>query len=235
MLFRPLLPASVRSAEMPPAEADPQRLYPEELRHIQRAVEKRRREFAAGRILAREALASAGIAEDLRLRALLVDDDRTPRWPEGVVGSITHCGSLCAVAIARSSDCAGLGLDVEPAQPLKSELLPQIVRPEEFERVDALPDGVRALGGIAAFAMKEALYKAIYPIRRRFLDFRDVEIVRVDCASEAAQASADWRGEFEAIVHVEDARLPEHPRIAGRFRIAHGHVAAAVVLPASSV
>ncbi|MBP6750427.1 MAG: 4'-phosphopantetheinyl transferase superfamily protein [Xanthomonadaceae bacterium] len=233
MLFRPLLPESVRLAEMPPAEADPAHLYPEELRHIERAVEKRRREFAAGRLLAREALASAGIADDLRLRALLPEPDRSPRWPEGVVGSITHCASLCAVAVAHAQDCAGLGLDVEPAQPLKSELLPQIVRPEEFERFDALPDAVRALGGIAAFAMKEALYKAIYPIRRRFLEFHDVEILRVGGASDIAHAATDWRGEFEAIVRVEDARLTQHPRIVGRVRIAHGHVAAAVFLPAA--
>lgn len=218
---------------MPPAEADPTRLYPEEWRHIERAVEKRRREFAAGRLLAREALASVGIDDDLRLRALLPQPDRSPCWPEGVVGSITHCASLCAVAVARAQDCAGLGLDVEPAQPLKSELLPQIVRPEEFERFDALPDAVRALGGIAAFAMKEALYKAIYPIRRRFLEFHDVEVLRVETASDGADPASDWRGEFETFVRVEDARLPEHPRMVGRIRIAQGHVAAAVVLPPS--
>jgi 4'-phosphopantetheinyl transferase EntD len=230
MLFRPLLPDAVRLAEMSPADADPARLLPAEGLLVERAVEKRRREFAAGRILARDVFASMRLSVAQISGPLSSDADRVPIWPEGVVGSITHCQSLCATAAAFATDSAGIGLDVEPARPLTDELRPMIVHDREFALFDRLPAEVRPLGGVLAFAMKEAVYKAIYPIRRRFLEFRDVEIVRHEIRATSSN-SDDLQGEFEIEVLRTDAVLPEHPSISGRYRIANGHVAAAVVLP----
>lgn len=240
MLFRPLLPSTVLLAEMAPADADPARLLSAEALSIQRAVEKRRREFAAGRILARDVFARIAHIDTCDAMPLLNDPDRVPIWPTGVVGSITHCHSLCAVAAATAIHSAGIGLDVEPAQALKDELVPYIVRASEHMRFEVLPIDARALGPILVFTMKEAVYKAIYPIRRRFLDFQEVEIVRLSIASEAAtvvdarddESKNDaWRGEFEADVLVADAAPPGLARIAGRYRIVDGYIAAAVVLP----
>jgi 4'-phosphopantetheinyl transferase EntD len=214
MLFRPLLPDMVRLAEMPPSAADPARLHPEELRQIERAVDKRRREFAAGRQLAHTVLGEAGAP----IEALLPDADRVPRWPAGIVGSITHCNSLCAVAVASAAHTAAIGLDVEPALPMSEDLLPQIVREVERARLDALPAELRPLGGILTFSIKEAVYKAIYPECRVFLDFQQVEI-----AFEGTDG-------FIAEVLVPCASPPGRGRIHGRFRVADGHVACAVVL-----
>ena len=215
MLFRPLLPNIVLLAEMPPDRADPAHLHSDEYRLIERAVQKRQREFAAGRLLARALLGELNLA----VPAVLSDADRVPVWPEGVVGSITHCASLCAVAMADAAVSAGIGIDVEPASPMNHELLPQVLRPIERERLSALPPSLQPMGGILVFSIKEAVYKAIYPRRRVFLDFQQVEIA--------------FEGEdgFVAEVLVPGAGLPEFPRIRGRYRIARGHVAAAVVLP----
>ncbi len=222
-LFRPLLPATVRLAEMAPAAADPARLHRDEQAQIARAVDKRRREFAAGRQLAHAVLAEAGIA----IERLLPDADRVPCWPAGIVGSITHCESLCAVAVASGVDSAGLGLDVEPALPIDDALLPQILRDAERPRLDALPMALRPLGGRLVFSVKEAVYKAIYPRQRVFLDFHQVEI-----AFEGEDGS-DGAGEgaFVAEVLVAHAAPPGQARIRGRFRVADGHIAAAVMLP----
>jgi 4'-phosphopantetheinyl transferase EntD len=198
---------------------------------------------------------------------LLNDADRVPMWPAGVVGSITHCRSLCAVALAPANACGGLGLDVEPAVALKDELRPMILRAGDQALLDALPSPAHALGGILGFTIKEAVYKAIYPTRRRFLEFHDVEIVQlaadwsaVDKALVLESASdrvlpgnaradsrvadlrgadlqgtdlqgTDLQGTFEAQVLIVEAAPLGQTRIAGRFRIAEGHVAAAVVLP----
>lgn len=214
MLFRPLLPPTVLLAEMPPAQADPALLHAEELRRIERAVDKRRREFAAGRLLAHGLLEAVGAPRS----PLLPDADRVPSWPQGVVGSITHCQSLCAVAVAPAAQWSGLGLDVEPAAPMDEALLPMILRDAERARIAALPDAIRPLGGILAFSIKEAVYKAIYPQCRVFLDFQQVELA--------------FEGEdgFVADVLVAGAHPPGHPRIRGRFRVAEGHVASAVLL-----
>ena len=79
-LFRPLLPDTVRLAEMPPDRADPAALPVDELRQIERAVPKRRLEFAAGRQLARRLLIEIGHDVD----AMPSDADRVPRWPQAV-------------------------------------------------------------------------------------------------------------------------------------------------------
>lgn len=215
MLFRPLLPDNVLVAEMPPAQADPAFLHAEELRRIERAVDKRRREFAAGRLLAHGLLDAVGAPRS----PLLPDADRVPSWPSGVVGSITHCQSLCAVAVASASAWSGVGLDVEPAAPMDEALLPMILRHAEFARIAALPPAIRPLGGILVFSIKEAVYKAIYPQCRVFLDFRQVELA--------------FEGEdgFVAEVLVAGAHPPGQARIRGRFRVAEGHVASAVLLP----
>lgn len=171
-LFRPLLPDAVRLAEMPPDRADPAALTADELQQIARAVPMRRLEFAAGRQLARRLLDDMGQGID----ALVSDADRVPRWPPSVVGSITHCRSLCAVAVVPRALSLGIGLDVEPAKPMKPELLPMILRESELARVHAWPARWRELAGILTFSAKESLYKSIYPVHRVFLDFRDVEL-----------------------------------------------------------
>ena len=214
-LFRALLPDAVLVAEMAPADADPATLPSAERSLIDRAVEHRRREFAAGRIVARALLAQA----DAAIEALLSDGDRVPMWPRSVVGSITHCRSLCAVAVASRTVSAGIGIDVEPARPLDVGLHAMILRDAERGRIDALPADLQPLGAILVFSIKEAVYKAIYPERRQFLDFQQVEIV--------------FEGEdgFSAEVLVPEATFPGLPRISGRYRVADGHIASAVVLP----
>ncbi len=214
-LFRPLLPDDVLIAEMVPADADPSALPFPERGLIERAVEHRQQEFAAGRILARALLDRAGAGTD----ALLRDSDRVPTWPQAVVGSITHCRSLCAVAVVPRAISAGVGIDVEPARPIGEELHAMILREAERGRIDALPQALRPLGAILVFSIKEAVYKAIYPERRYFLDFQQVEIV--------------FTGDdgFVAEVLVPEASIPGLSRISGRYRVADGHIASAVLLP----
>lgn len=214
-LFRPLLPEGVLIAEMAPADADPSSLPLPERGLIERAVQHRQQEFAAGRILARGLLGHAGAQID----ALLRDADRVPTWPQAIIGSITHCRSLCAVAVAPRAISAGVGIDVEPARPISEELHAMILREAEHSRIDALPPALRPLGAILVFSIKEAVYKAIYPERRHFLDFQQVEI------------AFDGDDGFVAEVLVPEASFPGLSRISGRYRVADGHIASAVLLP----
>lgn len=224
-LFRPLLPDSVWLAEMPPDRADPTALPLDELRQIERAVPKRRLEFAAGRQLARRLLIEAGQGVD----AMPSDADRVPRWPDAVVGSITHCRSLCAVAVAQRSMFLGIGLDAEPAEPMNPDLLPQVLREPEFARLREWPQRWRDLAGILAFSAKEALYKSIYPVHRVFLDFQDVELLWSGFEPDEGGLLAT----FEGHVRVPQATFPGMTRIVGRARVAHGHVGTVVVLPSA--
>ena len=128
-LFGPL----VRTAEMDPnAAADA--LLPGEQAAIIHAVDKRRREFMAGRTCARRAMVALGE----QAAPIPQGKDRAPIWPQGVVGSITHTDTRCAVAVARVADgFCSLGLDIEPATPINPELLRIICVPEERAYLDS--------------------------------------------------------------------------------------------------
>jgi 4'-phosphopantetheinyl transferase EntD len=83
--LRKLVPADVAVIETCGQDGEPSPLYPEEAVHVERAVEKRRRDFALGRACARRALA---VLDDRPPTAILVGEERAPVWPEGIVGSI---------------------------------------------------------------------------------------------------------------------------------------------------
>jgi 4'-phosphopantetheinyl transferase EntD len=102
--------------------------------------------------------------------------DRLPVWPEGIIGSISHCHGLCAAAVARKEDILGLGLDVEPAEPLDTDLFSFILTDRERRLLKApeahpLPLWLRIL-----FSAKESTYKCLHPLTKRVLDFRDIEL-----------------------------------------------------------
>ncbi len=192
-------------------------LLPEEEAQIRRAVPRRRRDFTAGRSCAREALARLGFAE----QPLLSDADRVPRWPPGAVGSISHSGSWCGVAVARAESAAGLGLDVEGDAPLEPSLVPRICSPQELECFGRLPPPPAADWPKLAFSLKEAAYKAYFPLARTFLGFHDLEL-EVDAEAGAFAAR---------LLRADAPAAAGRRRFCGRFGAAAGFVCAGVVLP----
>ena len=132
LLFGDALPAFVRVATSDPRHADLSGLLGREREVVARAVAKRQREFAAGRVLARGLFLELGVPADFEL---LNRADRSPAWPRGVVGSITHCDTLVAVAVARAADAAGIGIDVEPAEALPEGVDRSVMSPAEHARL----------------------------------------------------------------------------------------------------
>ncbi len=171
-MIETLLPEEATTCSLT-EEVDPSELYPEEAICIASAVPKRRREFAQGRLCARRALAALGIARF----PLLSGKDRAPIWPEGVVGSLTHCGGYCAVAVARREEIPGLGIDVEAAEPLGQELVPLVCVAAELARLERSPESSRGLTAKLLFSVKESVFKCVYPITGVFLDFQDCEVM----------------------------------------------------------
>ncbi|WP_208855046.1 4'-phosphopantetheinyl transferase family protein [Rathayibacter tritici] len=171
-LFSGLLPNSVVVAESSDDEgARP--LWPEEAAVIDRAVEKRRREFATVRSLARGCLGRLGVAP----APILPDADRAPRWPAGIVGSMTHCDGMRAAAVARVGSVVGIGIDAEPDQPLPDGLLDFVSVPLERGPLAALavrrPD---VSWDRLLFSAKESVFKTWFPVTRRWLDFSDCAV-----------------------------------------------------------
>lgn len=145
-------------------------LFPEELSSLGRAVEKRRREFTTARACARQALARLGLPP----APIATGERGQPLWPAGVVGSITHCASYRACALARVEDLAGLGIDAEPHASLPEGVLGQIAHLKELPALSAL---ARAHPGVhwdrLLFCAKESIYKVWFPLTNRWLGFED--------------------------------------------------------------
>jgi 4'-phosphopantetheinyl transferase EntD len=134
------------------------------------ASEKRRLEFAAGRTLAREALALLG----QKPCAILRDGDRRPVWPSGVTGSITHCRGYCAAAMANTSDVRAVGIDAEVIRPLSSGVLGLILTRDERRIVEERRASV--VPPVVYFSAKECMIKVCGTLYRAVPDFRDITI-----------------------------------------------------------
>lgn len=172
-------------------------LLPAELPLAAAARERRRRELATGRRLARAALVSLG-EEPV---PLLPDVLRAPRWPEHVIGSITHADGLVAAAVGRvSADLRALGIDAEPDLPLPADVVPVALTAAEQARV---PDLARL-----QFSVKEAAYKAWSPWTRSTCEPLELEVLVLDAG-------------------VSKVRLPDGVVIDGRWARRHGLIVCA--------
>lgn len=210
-----LLPSSVASTE---AFADPPDayLFPEEEKAVSQSVEKRRREFTTVRHCARRSLAALGLPP----APLLSGERGAPIWPSGVVGSMTHCAGYRAAAVARDHQVRTLGIDAEPRGPLPAGVLESIALPTERDhcaeltRLDEDIPWDRLL-----FSAKESLYKAWFPVTRRWLGFEDAQLTFFP-----------QDGSFTARVLVTPPEQWRSPVVEGRWVVENNLVLTAIVL-----
>ena len=143
-------------------------LFAEERGAIERAIPKRQREFATARTYARTLLADRGLTPG----PIPSDEHRAPRWPESVVGSISHTDALVWVAVCETrSGIRGLGIDVEQRHRLPSELHDKLFVASELEAVAKGGDDFATW----LFSAKEAIYKATRPLAGAFIGFTEAE------------------------------------------------------------
>ena len=217
MLASRLLALPVQTAEMDPRAAD-EPLYPGEEAAVAGAIQKRRREYIAGRVCARRAMVALGE----RPAPVFQCADRAPIWPEGLVGSITHTDTWCAAAVARTADgVRALGLDIEPAEPIEPDLLRVICLPEERDYLAGRPAEQRGLLGRAIFSAKECAYKCQYAVSRTPLDFHAIRIY-LDPP----------RGDFLAVFQRDAGPFSSGHGLRGHLLMENGYVMTAMALTA---
>lgn len=179
-----LLPPGVVGVEAfgPPV---PVSLTPDEAAAVARAVPARRAEYAAVRGCARDALERLGAGRP----AVPSAPDRSPVWPVGVVGALTHCDGYRAAAVAHAADWRGVGIDAEPLAPLPDGVADLVMSDDErraLRRLDPAVSPDRVL-----FSAKEAVYKVWSPVVRTWLGFEDVRVELGDGTFAAHLARAD--------------------------------------------
>ncbi len=149
------------------AEGDELALLPTEMAAFAGSVLKVRRASGGARIVARTLLSRFGYAPC----AIPKSTAGMPVWPEGIVGSLAHDPKVAIAAMAAQREFQSIGVDIEPTEPLAPDLLDIVATAKERERIEDDPFRGRLL-----FSIKEAVYKAVYPLDRIFLDHHDVEV-----------------------------------------------------------
>lgn len=180
---------------------------------IQGAAPGRRREFAAGRLAAHRAQRSLG----LNAGPIAMAPDRAPIWPEGLKGSISHGGGVCAAVVTADPAIRSLGLDIEPDQALPADILDTVLVPGERAWLSAQANAGHLARAI--FCIKEAVYKAQYPLSRQIFGFDAIE-VKADLAA----------GSFQAGFLQSHSPFRSGDRLEGRFIRSEGLIAAGVCI-----
>jgi 4'-phosphopantetheinyl transferase EntD len=218
--FEELLPAGIAAAELA-GEGDAKLLLPAERKHLGAAVAKRVGEFAAGRLCARRALSQFGITDF----AVEVAEDRRPRWPDAVVGSITHTTGFSAAAVGERSQFSGIGIDAERVGSVTRELWDQVLLPDErrwLETLNAVEQGQLAT---LIFSAKEAFYKCQFELTGQWLEFSDVTLDLAGWNMGAGSFSVRALGRVKLFER-------HHSPVMGRFAFRKGLVLTAIAIPA---
>jgi enterobactin synthetase component D / holo-[acyl-carrier protein] synthase len=217
-LLSGVVPSPVASAELygDPPELTP---LPEEEPLIARSVAKRRNEFITVRYCARQALGELGLPPV----PILKGDKGEPCWPDGVVGSLTHCEGFRGAVVGRSAEVRSVGIDAEPHGVLPNGVLNAISLPAERSELVELPAGLH--WDRILFCAKEATYKTWYPLTHRWLGFEDAHVTfSVDATGVG--------GAFESRILVDPAAESGPPltALSGRWSVDKGWVLTAIVL-----
>lgn len=148
-------------------DGDEAALMDDEAQSIASEIAAARRASGAARIVAREMLARFGQSPC----ALPKTTAGLPTWPKDIVGSLAHDDLIAVAALARRHEFEAVGIDIEPAEPLPADVVELVVTAREHSGLSNDP-----LQGRFLFAAKEAVYKALYPRDRVFLEYHDIEV-----------------------------------------------------------
>jgi len=174
------------------------------------------REFESGRAYAKRALAMLGICNV----DLPIGPSRSPVWPTGVVGSITHVryghrGIYVAAAVARMDAVLALGIDFEMEDSLHPDVWRHVLTKRELGRILAFPVGIRRTEAQHIWCAKEATAKTV----EQPFDPSELEV-------ERDPKSGDFIAKF-----ADNSRRCLRSRLLGRTACLDGLLIATAVLP----
>ena len=170
--FSSLLPGSAFSAGFSGEGND---LFDAEAAEVKGISETRLKEFALGRAAAHRAMERLGLSPS----PVLKGGSGEPLWPEGVVGSISHCRGLAFCSVTFAEKYCSVGVDVENVDRMRPELVRKVMTPAERSEWEKL-DESEALHRLAlVFSAKEAFFKFQYPLTGAFVGFKDVALEHV--------------------------------------------------------
>ena len=151
-----------------------------------RACKRKQIEFASGRAAAHFALNQIGFSN---IFPILRGQEGEPLWREGIAGSITHCYPWSVAVAVKCPNLRTIGVDLETTGRMKGTDISELVC--HRSELNWVHSGNLQERLTMIFSAKEAVYKAFYPLCRRYIDFKDVELTW-------APAQSCFQGKFLA-------------------------------------
>lgn len=185
---------------------------------VAEAVPARKQEFTTARMCARQAMAQ------LKFPPYPIPSGPRgePQWPPGLVGSITHTKGYRGAVLGLATDFVTIGIDAEPNEPLPDGVLDAISLPRERVWIhEHLASAPEVRWDRLLFCLKEAVYKAWYPLARCWLDFDDA-LITVDATERTFTARLRVVGPT-----VHGQKLSS---FSGRWLAGHGLLFAAITM-----
>lgn len=147
-------------------------VLPEALRH---AVRKRQAEYVASRWLVSKLFETVGIHNF----QLLNRSDRSPIWPTGIIGSLSHHDHKIFAVIDKRAKWVGNDIERILSDHKAAELRSLIMTLEELALLNASGLSLSQATTLA-FSIKETVYKAVYPDVQTLFGFEQVTITAIE-------------------------------------------------------
>jgi 4'-phosphopantetheinyl transferase EntD len=136
---------------------------------------ERKKEFLLGRLCASRAYEQLIGSE---LISLPVNPDRSPHWPPQILGSISHNQFLVGAVVSNSKNLIGVGIDFEVVGRVRPELIRYITNSQDLTGHHSLTQEELLT---IIFSAKESLYKALFPLVKKFFGFEAAALREIDC------------------------------------------------------
>ncbi|MFZ8902640.1 MAG: 4'-phosphopantetheinyl transferase family protein [bacterium] len=163
-------------------------LPPEQLPEVNFGLsQKRNQEYLLGRLAIKDALGSLGYPPTWIERDPLT---KSPVWPEGITGSLSHSSGLALAVVGDSPPILGLGVDLEKAnRTIDLGIERHICTQDESDDLRSLHPENHAIRLLLTFSAKESLYKCFFgKIPRDLLRFKNVSL-----KWESSKWTAHWK------------------------------------------
>lgn len=138
----------------------------------------RRAEYLAGRLAA--SLAMTEVEGALGTGQIGMNEDRSPVWPSGFAGSISHTLGYACSLVAHADRYPLIGIDIETIMDVKTafEVHSMIASCREMAELES--SGLSYQESLTLlFSAKETLYKTLYPATKTFMHFSDAELSHI--------------------------------------------------------
>ncbi len=144
--------------------------------HLKTAVFKRKLHYFLGRACVAQALEQLGHP---RVQ-IETNPDRSPKWPSGILGAVTHTDRLVMTAVTASTHFLGIGIDSEEmSRTTPIEEIAKTFADEHEKQLIHHANLPLKTWLFLIFSAKESLFKALYPIKGEYFGFESARVVSI--------------------------------------------------------